>query len=154
MKDPDCIFCKIAAGEAKSYRIWENEKFLAFLSIYPNTEGVTVVIPKDHYDTNVLSLPENVLTDLILTTKTVSALLQKAFRDVGRVGIVIEGFGVNHFHAKLYPLHGTNRETWRAILSTTREYHSVYEGYLVTNDGPLAEDIFLQSVQQKILEAY
>ena len=46
MLDRNCVFCKIVANESPSHRIWEDDNHLAFLSIYPNTPGVTVVIPK------------------------------------------------------------------------------------------------------------
>lgn len=45
----DCIFCKIIAGEIPSYKIYETGNFLAFLDIFPTTEGYTLVIPKKHY---------------------------------------------------------------------------------------------------------
>jgi histidine triad (HIT) family protein len=45
----DCIFCKIIKGELPSYKVYEDDKFLAFLSIHPLTLGHTLVIPKDHY---------------------------------------------------------------------------------------------------------
>jgi histidine triad (HIT) family protein len=45
----DCIFCKIVKGKAPAHKIWEDKKHLAFLSIFPNTEGFTVVITKKHY---------------------------------------------------------------------------------------------------------
>lgn len=45
----DCIFCKLVAGEIPSYKIYETENFLAFLDIFPTTEGYTLVIPKKHY---------------------------------------------------------------------------------------------------------
>lgn len=46
----DCIFCKIVAGEIPSYKIYEDEKYLAFLDIYPSAEGHTLVIPKKHVE--------------------------------------------------------------------------------------------------------
>jgi histidine triad (HIT) family protein len=45
----NCIFCKIVKGEIPSYKIYEDENFLAFLNIYPATEGYTLVIPKQHF---------------------------------------------------------------------------------------------------------
>ena len=39
-----CIFCDIVAGKAPVIKIWEDEHYLAFLSIFPNTDGFTVVI--------------------------------------------------------------------------------------------------------------
>jgi histidine triad (HIT) family protein len=47
----DCIFCKIIIGEAPSYRIFEDEKTLVFLDIYPIARGHTLVIPKIHSET-------------------------------------------------------------------------------------------------------
>jgi histidine triad (HIT) family protein len=44
----DCLFCKIVKGEIPSYKIYEDKEFLAFLDIFPKTEGHTLVIPKKH----------------------------------------------------------------------------------------------------------
>ncbi len=44
----DCVFCKIVSGEIPSYKIYEDEKYLAFLDIMPGCEGHTLVIPKKH----------------------------------------------------------------------------------------------------------
>ncbi len=49
MNEESCIFCKIVAGDIPSYKIYEDEKFLAFLDIFPATEGYTLVIPKEHF---------------------------------------------------------------------------------------------------------
>ena len=45
----NCIFCKIVKGEIPSYKVYEDKEFLAFLSIYPITDGHVLVIPKKHY---------------------------------------------------------------------------------------------------------
>lgn len=63
--EKDCVFCKIVAGEVPSHMVWEDETHCAFLSIYPNTEGVTVVIPKEHHPSYVFEAPETVANDLI-----------------------------------------------------------------------------------------
>lgn len=47
--DQDCIFCKIAAGEIPSYKVYEDENFIAFIDIHPLAPGHVQVIPKDHY---------------------------------------------------------------------------------------------------------
>ena len=44
----DCLFCKIIKGEIPCYKIYEDDGFLAFLDIFPKTEGHTLVIPKVH----------------------------------------------------------------------------------------------------------
>jgi len=46
----ECIFCSIVAGENPSYKIYEDEKYLAFLDTYPSAEGHTLVIPKKHVE--------------------------------------------------------------------------------------------------------
>ena len=45
----DCVFCKIAKGEIPSYKVYEDEKFIAFLDIKPRNPGHTLVIPKQHF---------------------------------------------------------------------------------------------------------
>jgi len=45
----DCIFCKIVRGDLPSYKIYEDNKYLAFLDIFPYVEGHVLVIPKEHY---------------------------------------------------------------------------------------------------------
>lgn len=55
----ECIFCKIVKGEEFVHKIWEDEKHLAFLSIFPNTEGFSVVVTKEHYPSDTFDLPEN-----------------------------------------------------------------------------------------------
>jgi len=45
----NCIFCKIVKGDIPCYKIYENDKFLAFLDISEFTPGHTLVIPKKHY---------------------------------------------------------------------------------------------------------
>ncbi len=46
----DCIFCKIVAGEIPSYKIYEDEKYLAFLDVFPKTTAQMLVIPKQHIE--------------------------------------------------------------------------------------------------------
>ena len=45
----DCVFCKIAKGEIPSYKVYEDEKFIAFLDIKPRNPGHTLVVPKEHF---------------------------------------------------------------------------------------------------------
>ncbi len=48
MSDPDCIFCKIIAGELPSHRVHEDERTIAFMDIAPGTRGHLLVIPRTH----------------------------------------------------------------------------------------------------------
>lgn len=150
----DCIFCKIVKGEAPAQIVWEDEKHMAFLSIFPNTEGVSVVIPKKHYPSYAFALPDEVLSDLVLATKKVANLLDKALPDVGRTAMVFEGFGVDHIHAKLFPMHGTaDMEKWKPIESSVAHYFTQYEGYISSHDYNRADDAELAAVATKIRAA-
>ncbi|MDG5473978.1 hypothetical protein P6709_19930, partial [Jeotgalibacillus sp. ET6] len=57
--------------------------------------------------------------------------------DVGRTAIIYEGFGINHVHAKLFPLHKTKGE-WKPIHTDYNKYFDHYEGYVSSHEyhGP------------------
>ncbi|MBY0473365.1 HIT family protein [Patescibacteria group bacterium] len=149
--NPDCIFCKIVAGEELSHKVWEDEKFLAFLSIFPNTQGTTVVIPKEHFPSYAFDLPDTVLTELMLATKKVAKLLDSKLEDVGRTAMVFEGFGVDHTHAKLFPMHGTaNMAEWKKIESSLDKYFDQYEGYISSHDHKRETDATLDELARRL----
>ena len=149
MKD-DCIFCKIVAGSIPCYNIWEDEKHLAFLTIFPNTPGFTVVIPKEHYGSYIFDIPEDVMLALIKAAKKVAKLLDSRLEEVGRTGMIFEGFGVDHLHAKLFPMHGTKIGKWDAIHSNVDKFFDKYEGYISTQLGPKANFEELKRLAEKI----
>ena len=70
-----CIFCAIVEGRAPCHKIWEDEEHLAFLSIFPNTEGFSVVVTKKHYPSYAFDLPDDVLNGLVLAAKKVGRLI-------------------------------------------------------------------------------
>ena len=146
----DCIFCKIVKGEMPAHKIWEDEKHLAFLSIFPNTEGFSVVITKEHYPSYAFDLPDEVLEGLIVATKKVAKLLDEKLEDVGRTGMIFEGFGVDHIHSKLFPMHGTKMENWRPSESKVDKYFEKYEGYISSHDYKRADDEKLARLAEKI----
>jgi histidine triad (HIT) family protein len=150
MHKDDCIFCNIALGTSPSHIVWEDEHYLAFLSIFPNTEGVTVVIPKEHYGSYVFDLPEELYTGLLQATRTVAKLLDASFEDVGRTGLIAEGYGVDHAHTKLFPMHGTAFSDWKPIEAAQPKYFDQYEGYLSSHDYERADDESLSQLAQKI----
>lgn len=147
----DCIFCKIIKNEAPRHLIWEDDTHAAFLSIFPNTEGVTVVIPKQHYPSYAFDLPDDALTGLILATKKVAKLLDSKLEDVGRTAMVFEGYGVDHTHAKLFPMHGTaGLKEWKPIESSVHKYFDTYEGYISSHDYERADDETLSALAKRI----
>ncbi len=148
-----CLFCSFVTGEKPCHRIWEDKDHLAFLTIFPNTPGFTVVIPKRHYPSYVFDMPAAALTALIAASRAVVRLLDRAFDDVGRTALVFEGFSIDHVHAKLIPLHGSRQEEWRPILSDAQPFSERYEGFITTHDGPRADDAWLAQLAERIRNA-
>lgn len=149
MRDSNCVFCKIVAGEIPARTIWEDDKHIAFLNMHPNTEGFTVLIPKEHYGSYFVDLPEDVYLDLVKAARTVARHLDSRFEDVGRTGLMFEGFGVNHIHAKLVPMHGTVGE-WKQRLGGSDEFFDTYPGYISSHDGPEADAETLDATWKKL----
>jgi histidine triad (HIT) family protein len=89
---PDCIFCRIAAGEVPAVRILENPVVLAFLDIAPVNYGHTLVIPKAHYE-NLLDLPDTLWQEMGRVCRKVALAL--------RGTLYAQGFniGMNNFEA-------------------------------------------------------
>ena len=126
---------------------------MAFLSPFPNTPGFTVVIPKKHYPSDVLEMPDKDLEEFVLEAKKISKLLIEKLEDVGRVGLIMEGTGINHAHIKLVPLVGTGYMKdgeWRQVPSKVSTYFDKYEGYICSNDGPRANDEKLRALALKL----
>ena len=72
------IFDDIVSGKMKSWKIWEDDKFLAFLTPFPNTPGFTVVIPKQNPGDYVFSLDDNLYSEMMLAVKKVAGILKAA----------------------------------------------------------------------------
>lgn len=137
----DCIFCSIARGTAPSHLLWEDQTHMAFLSIFPNTPGFSVVIPKTHHGSYAFAEPDAVLCDLVIAAKKTAKLLDKALKGVARTGMILEGYGVDHLHAKLFPMHGTGEDSaFKKISSTQDKYFERYEGYVSSHDAARADD--------------
>ena len=104
----DCIFCKIVKGEIPSYKIYEDEKVLAFLDIRPLSKGHTLVLPKEHYE-NILDIPEELYEYISKIVKRVSKVIQDRYSPEG---ILINqnngkraGQEVPHMHIHIKPIY-------------------------------------------------
>jgi histidine triad (HIT) family protein len=111
MADPDCLFCKIVAGEIPSTRVDEDERTVAFMDINPATKGHLLVIPREH-SADLLEVPE---ADL-------DAVLRMSRKLAGRVKERLGADGVNllnscgkvawqtvfHFHVHVIPRYATD----------------------------------------------
>jgi histidine triad (HIT) family protein len=106
----ECIFCKIVDGEIPSYKVAENDKFLAFLDISQMTQGHTLVIPKEHHQF-IWDVPN---------AGEYFEFVQKVgnhFRNIGYkyVDTVTMGRQIPHSHVHLVPHNGDNEE-WNNAL--------------------------------------
>ena len=144
----DTIFDKIVSGEVSSYKIWESETHLAFLTPFPNTPGASVVIPKKNIGDNVFKINTDEYDALMQAAKTVANLLE-ARLGVKRVAMVVEGTGVAYVHVKLYPLHGKLADK-TDIWSDETTFSEDYKGYLTTIEGPPMAPKRLTEIQEQI----
>lgn len=99
------IFSKIIAGEIPSYKIAENDKFFAFLDIYPVKKGHTLVIPKIEVD-RIFDVPDEYLSEILVFAKPIAKAIEKAF-PCNRVNMVTVGLEVPHAHIHLIPTNST-----------------------------------------------
>lgn len=137
-------------------KFWEDEEFMAFLSIDPNTEGFTCVIPKAHFGSDVLKMPDDALSRFVLSAKKVAGILEAYFADVGRVGLIMEGTGIDHAHIKLVPMHGTEhmkRGEWRQMLSGQEHWFPIYEGWISSAGGPKANPESLRALAELLKQS-
>ena len=100
------IFSKIIAGEIPSYKIAENDKFFAFLDIFPLREGHVLVVPKIATD-NFFDLPKEYLDELLVFAQPIAKAIEKSF-DCNRCGITVIGLEVPHAHMHLIPINQAN----------------------------------------------
>ena len=147
----DCIFCKIVKEEIPSEKIWEDKEFIAILDVFPNVKGMTLVIPKKHFDSYVFNMDDKNYCKLMTATKKVAKLLDKALK-VKRTALVMEGLGVNHAHIKLYPIYGLDKE-FKEIWSKDTVFFKDYQGYISTQLGPKANPEELKKIAESIRKA-
>ncbi|MBI4040121.1 HIT family protein [Candidatus Daviesbacteria bacterium] len=130
----DCVFCKIIKGEIPSYKIAEDDQFLAFLSIAPHHSGHTLVVPKSHTD-YFFDLNDDQIAEIMHFSRPIAKALKQVFNPkLGKVGVLVAGGEVPHVHVHLIPMDD------EANLSFASARHDV------------TEEEFL-AVQQKIKSA-
>lgn len=100
------IFSKIINGEIPSYKIAENDKFYAFLDIFPLQKGHTLVVPKIEID-KIFDLPADMLSEILVFAQPIAKAIEKAF-PCNRVNIVTVGLEVPHAHIHLIPINQTS----------------------------------------------
>lgn len=96
------IFSKIVSGEIPSFKIHEDENFLAFLDVFPLVEGHVLVIPKKETD-YLFDLEDSEYQNLFLFAKNISKAIEKAV-PCRRIGMAVIGLEVPHAHIHLVPM--------------------------------------------------
>ncbi len=106
IRDPNCVFCKIAAGEIPSLRVLDTPSAMAFLDIGPLAEGHLLLIPRNHYRT-IDQMPPDELTEV---TSCLPSLARAVVKVTGATGYNIlqnngriSGQVVEHVHFHIIP---------------------------------------------------
>ena len=114
------IFSKIISGEIPAYKVAENDKFLAFMDIFPLSKGHTLVIPKNETD-YIFDMESEEYANLWKFAQKV-AIAQKKVIDCQRIGVAVIGLEVAHAHIHLVPINGVEDINFsREKLSFTKE---------------------------------
>ena len=108
----DCIFCKIVAEEIPCYKLYEDNDVIAFLNIYPESNGHTLIIPKNHYkdfdDIDLETLNKILAGAKLLANKLVDKLNCDGFTLIQNNGAVQE---IMHYHLHIKPYYKSKQET-------------------------------------------
>ncbi len=122
----NCVFCRIIKGEIGADKVYEDEKFFAFLDMKPVNPGHVLLVPKQHTD-YIFDIEEPIYSELFQTAKKLAEPIKKAIRP-RRVGIAVEGFGVPHAHIHLVPLNrGYELDPNRAKMAKPEELKELAE---------------------------
>ncbi|MCF8144736.1 MAG: HIT family protein [Deltaproteobacteria bacterium] len=102
----ECIFCKIVKGEIPSFKVYEDEKVLAFEDINPISPGHTLIIPRRHAR-DLWEISDDDLTAIHLASKKVIQGIGKVLNPSGVACVQLNGPGANqvvlHYHLHLVP---------------------------------------------------
>lgn len=113
------IFTKIIEGEIPSYKIAEDENFIAFLDINPNTKGHTLCVPKQEVD-KLFDLGEHMYLQLMQFSRRIALALEKTV-PCKRIGVAVIGLEVPHVHVHLIPINEMQDMTFQHKVSMDAE---------------------------------
>ena len=120
------IFTKIITGEIPSYKVAEDENFIAFLDINPNAKGHTLVVPKIE-ENKFFDLSKEEYNDLMNFSYRVAKALEEAV-PCKRVGMSVIGLEVPHVHVHLIPINAmVDMQFTEKVKLTSDEFVSLAE---------------------------
>ena len=100
------IFSKIVSGDIPAYKVAENDRFLAFLDIFPLAEGHVLVVPKVEID-YIFDMDDDLLGEMLVFAKKVAKAMDKVL-PCQRVGVAVIGLEVPHAHIHLVPINNVS----------------------------------------------
>lgn len=100
------IFTKIINGEIPCHKIAENDKYLAFLDVFPLVKGHVLVVPKVEVD-YIFDLETDILAGLLPFAQSIAPAIQKVI-PCKRLGVTVIGLEVPHAHVHLLPMNTVN----------------------------------------------
>lgn len=114
------IFSKIISGEIPSYKIKEDENFIAFLDVFPLVKGHVLVVPKIEVD-KLFDLSNNILSEMMVFAKPIAHAIEQTF-NCRRCGLSAVGLEVPHAHLHLVPINTANDLNFtRTKMSVTKD---------------------------------
>jgi len=132
------VFSKIIKNELPAIKVYETDKTLAIMDIYPIQSGQVLVFPKKEVPT-VWDLDEDGYQDLMMSVKQIALVLREAYSDK-KIGFIIEGLEVtDHAHVKIFPF------------SSAQEFHASPQGQASSEElAHIAKRIFLNKEKGNI----
>ena len=102
----ECIFCKIVRGEAPADKVYEDERVLVFMDLFPVTDGHTLIVTKEHFE-NLFEATEESLQAVVATSRRIARAIQAALEPEGLMVFQLNGRAagqaVFHYHMHLMP---------------------------------------------------
>lgn len=113
------IFTKIVNGEIPCYKIAEEDNYLAFLDVRPNTKGHTLCIPKQEIN-KIFDMDHDLYMGLMAFSHRVAIAIEKAI-PCKRVGMAVIGLEVPHAHVHLIPLNDMSDMNFANVIPLEKE---------------------------------
>ena len=115
----ECLFCKIVKGEVPTLKLYEDEKVIVIMDVYPDVDGHTLIIPKEHYDT-MMEIPDELVLHINKIAKKYTTHIMEKLNAKELSTHVNYGNSqkIKHYHMHLLPNFG---------LRATQDFESIYE---------------------------